>query len=136
MHYETNIQTDDFISIMFFGRRHDGQQPSPTNIFRAFNADVQELKILQLSDIVDLVSLVDMLARVERGFEQRNGYIFFLEENMNHRIIELAPWYLTSDSLGLSVELPTVIGGFARFEIPFVEIKDYLTDDFRSRMRI
>jgi len=133
--YKIMLQTENFLSIRFLRWRDTGAHVR--RFIQTVNVDMEQEQILRLSDIVDVDEVIAFSENLNIGFRQANGVTIFRPSEYNHLdTLHWRPWHLTPTSLVLSAGQPQAFGGFAVFEIPFIEIVDYLTDDFRSRMRL
>lgn len=133
INYNVTLKSEQFLSIQFSGYTFDEGAAHPNDIFYTINIDMNKSIALQLKDMVDIDE--EFVAKFKEGelqstISEQKGILNERSDDEWIRLLKDADSrqsgissYLTNRSLGISVEVPFVVGNHAELEIIYDEIK-------------
>ena len=125
---EIKLKSDKIMSIQYSGYANFKNSAHPHHIFFTTNINIDNENDIKLIDLVNIDKDFVELFRSKKFKAVSPIYqTGYLESYSNDELIETlktAQLYLTTDSLGISVDVPYAIGDHAEFEINYKDIKD------------
>ncbi len=142
VNYEVSFQGTDLLSIKFIGYSYYPGAAHPNHTFYSTNIDVDQATRIKLKDVVDIndnfVAAFIAYSKYIGPLEADQGLEDLLEEEFHSisreglsdadRAGVYTPYYsyFTEESLGIGIEVPFVVGGYALYEVPYTDITDYM----------
>ena len=126
--YKIKLKNENLLSIQFEGYVNFKNSFHPYHLFFTTNINIIKAKKIELSEVINVNN--EFIELFRKGKMKAVSLIYkdgYLDENTNLELIEifdLGNFYLTKDSLGISVEVIYVIGSHAEFEIKYTDILD------------
>lgn len=139
--YEIKWQSERVLSVLYKGSKHYPRRPHPNHYLDGINIDMKNASIIALSDLADFDGSFSFAEKFKEGkikfvrpvlegkvfFSNnaaldRKGHVFndaYLLERFSRRNSD---FYLTKDSLGLTVPVVFALGDMVEFEIRYEDI--------------
>lgn len=139
MDYQIKYQGADFLSIEYLGLATVKGTAHPNNLIQTTNIDLQNGKLLALSDVVTVND--SLVKEVKAGQYKPYGPDLDLEaagalkdvldgitgqDLLESLKQQTAKYYLTKNSLGVSIETSHAVGDHLELEMPYSSLNDLL----------
>jgi len=131
--YEIKFSSDRLLSMIFSGIGHVPGAPRPFWIFHTLNINVVNGEKIMLSDVINIDAyLIELLLsesivylNPDPSIKEAVREIISANDFLYHWIYSTDQiiFYFTHDSLGISITLPHVLGGYAILEINYDKLK-------------
>lgn len=143
--YEIKWQSENVLSVLYHGSKHFPRRPHPNHYLEGVNIDINKASVIELPDLVDFNTGFSFAEKFKEGKinfvrpwlaekviisnnaePDRKGPVFDDVYLLERFSAPAGHFYLTKDSLGLSVPVSFALGDEVEFEIKYEDIAKHI----------
>ena len=131
--YNIKLKTDKVLSVQYNRYKNFKNSAHPDQWVLATNIDIKKGILIKLTDIINVDNSFVKLFKAGKfksiSQTYQKGYFDSYSDSDLIETFKQAEFYLTKDSLGISVGVPYAMGNHVEFEAKYEDIKDVLKID-------